>query len=102
MTWQYYYRDGECTANGYDDPSCICWHEEGTGPRSGASPEDQTLKWRDYPRDELSKLRLEILNLKAQLTDVEKWKEEGERLFNLEMRASVLFSIASWWADRPR
>lgn len=29
---QYYYQVSGCTADRATDPSCICWHDEGTGP----------------------------------------------------------------------
>lgn len=29
---QYYYKVDGCKATRADDPACICWHDEGTGP----------------------------------------------------------------------
>jgi hypothetical protein len=31
-TRQYYYKVNHCDARDSTDPSCICWHNEGTGP----------------------------------------------------------------------
>jgi hypothetical protein len=42
---QYYYRTTGCTATDATDPACICWHDEGTGPRADADP--GLLEWRE-------------------------------------------------------
>lgn len=50
---QYFYRDGSCEASDSNDPACICWHDVGTGPLSGAIPgqlateEELKLIWRN-------------------------------------------------------
>jgi len=31
-TYQYFYKNNECSAPSAEDKSCICWHDEGTGP----------------------------------------------------------------------
>lgn len=45
---QYYFRVSECRAHGADDPACVCWHDEGTGPLSdGRGIKD----WRERPAE---------------------------------------------------
>jgi hypothetical protein len=46
--WRYYYRVIACAANHASDASCICWHDEGTGPRSEERHADNTSRvhWR--------------------------------------------------------
>lgn len=29
---QYYFKNNSCKAESANDPDCICWHDEGTGP----------------------------------------------------------------------
>lgn len=42
---QYYHCQGDCKAFSSSSPSCICWHDEGTGPEPGPDyPE--FLEWR--------------------------------------------------------
>ena len=45
--YQYYYYHGNCTALSIHSPSCICWHDEGTGslPEARAG-KDPTMTWR--------------------------------------------------------
>lgn len=42
---QYYYKDSRCKADNSDAPNCICWHDEGTGPRKAEST-GARLRWR--------------------------------------------------------
>ncbi len=46
-TRQYYYSNEDCTACSMDDPNCICWHDEGTGPL--ANDPASVMTWRDRP-----------------------------------------------------
>lgn len=40
---QYYYKVEGCPAKNADQPNCICWHDEGTGPQ----PELGGKAWRE-------------------------------------------------------
>jgi len=48
-TRQYYYHASNCLAADADDPICICWRDEGTGPL--ADRPQQAKHWRDKPDD---------------------------------------------------
>lgn len=41
---QYYYRDNKCEAYNASKGTCICWHDEGTGPLPEGRP---GLAWRN-------------------------------------------------------
>ena len=53
----------------------------------------------------------EIERLKAHIAEIEKWKDEGERIIgpaaewgpggNVRVQSSTLFKLGAWWADRP-
>lgn len=47
---QYYYKNSGCLATSVDDPECICWRDEGTGPfpdaRHGNKTSSPALTWR--------------------------------------------------------
>ncbi len=45
---QYYYRANGCTATHPGGPSCICWHDEGTGPFADGK-DMEGFSWRDKP-----------------------------------------------------
>lgn len=47
--WRYYYRVTACTASHASDDTCICWHEEGTGPRPEERHESEVplVAWRE-------------------------------------------------------
>ena len=44
---QYYYKALGCNAADANDPCCICWYDEGTGPMAGE--EDSIKTWRAAP-----------------------------------------------------
>lgn len=44
---QYYFRTNQCSAPSAWDRDCICWHDEGSGPLAGITPENST--WREKP-----------------------------------------------------
>ena len=48
LRWRYYYRVTACTAGHASDDKCICWHEEGAGPRPDERHDDDTplVAWR--------------------------------------------------------
>lgn len=48
---QYYYRRDGCPANNPMDSSCICWHDQGTGPFKDEryDAENSTFEWRVVP-----------------------------------------------------
>lgn len=55
---QYYYAMDDCNGDNKDDPKCICWHDQGTGPFSEARRgADVDLLWRAASEDMSSKLR---------------------------------------------
>ena len=41
---QYYYKVDGCPAVDSESPGCICWHDEGAGPRATADP--TLVSWR--------------------------------------------------------
>jgi len=41
---QYFYRNNGCQAISADDPDCICWRDEGTGPLKDYTPKDWRIK----------------------------------------------------------
>lgn len=47
-TRQYYYHNDYCPARKSDDPGCICWRDEGTGPFPDGT-DIVKLTWRDKP-----------------------------------------------------
>lgn len=49
--YQYFYRRSACKARDAYDSRCTCWHDEGTGPHSGARHDDELhkLSWRVRP-----------------------------------------------------
>lgn len=51
MTKQYYYGVTGCQAPSADSPNCICWHDEGTGPRPYVryDTNNSPPRWRDKP-----------------------------------------------------
>jgi hypothetical protein len=46
--WQYYYRVNDCEASDFASPDCVCWHNEGTGPRPNEKKDDEnkSVIWR--------------------------------------------------------
>jgi len=48
---QYYYKTLSCEAVSSKDDHCICWHDEGTGPRKDEKHEDEApvVAWRIKP-----------------------------------------------------
>lgn len=49
MSKQYYWALRECPAKSSDDPNCICWHDEGTGPEPASKFKWGDGYWRDKP-----------------------------------------------------
>ena len=50
MVYQYFYKNNDCQANTADDPNCICWHDEGTGPlhyKRHDDPDASVKNWRN-------------------------------------------------------
>lgn len=54
MTYQYYYWTNLCTAQTASDASCICWHDEGTGPHPNERHDSDVpiVEWREKPAQE--------------------------------------------------
>lgn len=58
-----------------------------------------------------TELKAEIERLRAHIAEIEKWKDEGERIIgpaaewgpggNVMVQSSVIFKLGAWWADRP-
>lgn len=44
---QYFYKNEACPALTANEPNCICWHNEGTGPYSHVDAKFADLQWRE-------------------------------------------------------
>lgn len=51
LEFQYYYKQDNCPAQGACDETCICWHEEGTGPCKSERHDAEVplVEWRIKP-----------------------------------------------------
>ncbi len=49
----------------------------------------------------MRQLEAENQEMRNYISAIEKWKDEGERLFESSKRRSKLFAAGAWWADRP-
>jgi len=51
MTKQYFYKVVGCIAKSSKDPSCLCWHDAGTGPVFTSADLDpkHITSWREKP-----------------------------------------------------
>lgn len=46
-------------------------------------------------------LRAEIVELRAALEEIDKWKEKGDFLVKKGDSMGAMFCLGQWWADRP-
>lgn len=82
---QYYYRTAGCPADYDTEAECICWHNIGTGPYPGATPDNQPLlglsglplqlTWRDVPQEFTREIRYEVYKRK----DIDKMPPAGRK-----------------------
>ncbi len=75
-TRQYFYKVDGCEAFNSRKPSCICWHDEGTGPRAGA----QGLTWRTKPAPTMTDA---LAAQQAVMRQALEWYQEQARLCRL-------------------
>ena len=62
--WRYYYRVTACTAGHASEDKCICWHEEGTGPRADQRHESEVplVRWKAPARKAAAKEAIDRLH----------------------------------------
>lgn len=60
LEFQYYYKQDTCTAVDAKDKACICWHDEGEGPRRDERHDAEVplVEWRIKPANDANNLRL--------------------------------------------
>ena len=90
-TRQYYYRVNGCLAEDSSSETCICWHDEGTGPLKDRP--DRVHDWRDKPKEAVPVPGIPASSLPLVTEDPtgKSWKHVSCKRRHHELRAKVLF-----------
>lgn len=95
---QYYCSVSECCAEHSSDDTCICWHDEGTGPLRDRP--EAIGRWRDKP---LPGIDVKTLPILAE-DPTGKWFRDSQKERMQRIRQSLLFGhypslddLRDWW-----
>lgn len=90
--WQYYYKNSACRADTPFESTCICWHDEGTGPLPNEHRKlsRNTIQWRKRPADvdtafrEFEEWQATNSRWRSSKLDWQAWKQGWERATEYE------------------